>query len=146
MVPICDSEPIGSPVPRRTFSTPAMNVVETAPNPTSITPSFPLAGAMSRPASTATITVLSETGARARGPGACRVGGAAASRRARRPHAPRSARAAPPSPRSRAPERRRSKTTTLLVPGPEEYGRDTQQQHALGALRDSHLGREAKPL
>src|SRR2546430_9931869 len=30
MVPICDSEPIGSPVPRRTFSTPAMNVVETA--------------------------------------------------------------------------------------------------------------------
>src|SRR5438034_11020993 len=26
MVPICDSEPIGSPVPRRTFSTPAMNV------------------------------------------------------------------------------------------------------------------------
>src|SRR5207249_9560110 len=61
MVPICDSEPIGSPVPQRTFSTPAMNVVETAPSPTSITPSFPLAGAMYRPASTATITVLSRS-------------------------------------------------------------------------------------
>ena len=32
-----------------------------------------------------------------------------------------------------------------VVPGPEKYGRDTQQQHPLGALRDPHLGREAKP-
>src|SRR5882724_929645 len=67
MVPICDSDPIGTPLPRRTVSTPAMNVVDTAPSPTSITPSFPLAGAMSRPASTATLTVLSEIVARAGG-------------------------------------------------------------------------------
>src|SRR5256886_1869089 len=72
MVPIGDRARIGRPLPRRTFSTPAMNVVDTAPSPTSITPSFPLAGAMSRPASTTTITVLSEIVARAHGPGAFR--------------------------------------------------------------------------
>src|SRR2546427_3614718 len=48
MVPIWVSDPIGSPSPRRTFSTPAMKVVATAPSPTSITPSFPLGGAIDR--------------------------------------------------------------------------------------------------
>src|SRR3990172_12249887 len=48
MVPSSQTEPMGRPLPRRTFSTPAMNVVATAPRPTSITPSFPLAGATIR--------------------------------------------------------------------------------------------------
>ncbi len=48
IVPICVSEPNGFAVPRRMFSTPAMNVVATAPSPTQSTPSFPLAGAMRR--------------------------------------------------------------------------------------------------
>ena len=48
IVAIWLSDPIGNARPRRTFSTPAMNVVETAPSPTSITPSFPVAGAISR--------------------------------------------------------------------------------------------------
>jgi hypothetical protein len=34
-------EPIGRAAPRRTFSTPEMKVVATAPIPTQITPSFP---------------------------------------------------------------------------------------------------------
>ena len=45
MVPICVREPMGLARPRRTASTPAMNVVATAPRPTTMTPSFPLAGA-----------------------------------------------------------------------------------------------------
>ena len=48
MVPICVREPIGRAAPRRTFSTPAMNVVATAPSPTQSTPSVPLAGAIRR--------------------------------------------------------------------------------------------------
>src|SRR5689334_22466838 len=45
IVPICVSEPIGLARPRRTASTPAIIVVATAPRPTTITPSLPLAGA-----------------------------------------------------------------------------------------------------
>src|SRR3569623_1391077 len=44
MVPICVSEPMGLERPRRMASTPAMNVVATAPIPGSKMPSFPLAG------------------------------------------------------------------------------------------------------
>src|SRR4029077_11486159 len=46
MVPICVSDPTGCALPLRTSSTPAMNVVLTAPIPGSRTPSFPLAGAI----------------------------------------------------------------------------------------------------
>ena len=46
-MPIWVSEPIGLAWPRRIASTPAMNVVATAPMPGSSTPSFPLAGRMS---------------------------------------------------------------------------------------------------
>ena len=46
MVPICVSEPIGFAMPLRTASTPAMNVVATAPMPTTKIPSLPLAGEM----------------------------------------------------------------------------------------------------
>src|SRR5215472_3060901 len=42
----CVSDPIGTPSPRLTASTPAMNVVLTAPIPGSRTPSLPLAGAI----------------------------------------------------------------------------------------------------
>src|SRR5215472_13056465 len=45
MVPIWVREPIGLASPRRTASTPAIIVVATAPKPTTITPSFPVAGA-----------------------------------------------------------------------------------------------------
>src|SRR5579859_7818319 len=45
-VPICVSDPTGCALPFRTSSTPAMNVVLTAPIPGSSTPSFPLAGAI----------------------------------------------------------------------------------------------------
>src|ERR1700723_952599 len=45
MVPICVSEPMGLASPRRTASTPAIIVVATAPRPTIITPSLPVAGA-----------------------------------------------------------------------------------------------------
>ena len=47
IVPICVSEPIGRAIPLRTAMTPAMNVVLTAPRPTSMMPSFPLGGAIS---------------------------------------------------------------------------------------------------
>jgi hypothetical protein len=47
MVPICVSEPIGFDVPLRMASTPAMNVVATAPIPGVRIPSFPLAGRIS---------------------------------------------------------------------------------------------------
>ena len=43
-VPICVSEPIGFARPLRIASTPATNVVATAPMPGIITPSFPFAG------------------------------------------------------------------------------------------------------
>src|SRR5467141_2397392 len=46
IVPICVSDPTGCDLPLRTSSTPAMNVVLTAPMPGSRTPSFPLAGAI----------------------------------------------------------------------------------------------------
>src|SRR5438270_3710691 len=49
MAPICVRLPIGSASPRLTASTPAMKVVLTAPSPTSSTPSFPCAGATSKP-------------------------------------------------------------------------------------------------
>src|SRR5271156_6639280 len=42
----CVSDPIGAPSPRLTASTPAMNVVLTAPMPGSRTPSLPSAGAI----------------------------------------------------------------------------------------------------
>src|SRR6266481_2966592 len=42
----CVSDPIGAPRPRLTASTPAMNVVLTAPIPGSSTPSLPSAGAI----------------------------------------------------------------------------------------------------
>src|SRR5215217_4450255 len=54
MVPIWVSDPIGRAAPRRTFSTPAMNVVATAPSPTHSTPSFPSAGAICRTVASAT--------------------------------------------------------------------------------------------
>jgi hypothetical protein len=44
MVPICVTEPMGLASPLRTASTPAIRVVATAPMPTVITPSLPLAG------------------------------------------------------------------------------------------------------
>src|SRR6185295_11566161 len=44
IVPIWVNEPIGFATPLRTASTPATNVVATAPMPGIITPSFPLAG------------------------------------------------------------------------------------------------------
>src|SRR5690242_3740105 len=44
MVPICVVEPIGLASPRRTASTPAINVVATAPMPGIMTPNFPVAG------------------------------------------------------------------------------------------------------
>src|SRR5215831_5414165 len=46
MVAICVSEPIGLEWPRRMLSTPAMNVVATAPRPGVRMPSVPLAGRM----------------------------------------------------------------------------------------------------
>src|SRR5882724_11108107 len=46
IVPICVSEPTGCDLPLRTSSTPAINVVLTAPMPGSKIPSFPLAGAI----------------------------------------------------------------------------------------------------
>src|SRR5438270_523139 len=46
MCAICVSDPMGRPRPRRAASTPAMNVVATAPIPGSSTASFPSAGAM----------------------------------------------------------------------------------------------------
>src|SRR5215831_5845501 len=46
IVPSCVSEPIGSPIPRRASSTPAMSVLVTAPSPTHRMPSFPSAGAI----------------------------------------------------------------------------------------------------
>jgi hypothetical protein len=42
----CVSDPIGADIPRFTASTPAMNVVVTAPIPGINTPSFPFAGAI----------------------------------------------------------------------------------------------------
>ena len=46
MAPICVSDPIGLASPSRPASTPAMRVVQTAPIPTVMIPSFPLAGLM----------------------------------------------------------------------------------------------------
>src|SRR5579859_5760429 len=46
IVPICVSEPIGLASPRRTASTPAIIVVATAPSPTTMIPSFPVAGSI----------------------------------------------------------------------------------------------------
>jgi len=46
MVPIWVNEPIGSAMPLRTASTPAIKVVATAPIPGIITPSLPRAGAI----------------------------------------------------------------------------------------------------
>ena len=46
IVAICVSEPIGLECPRRMLSTPAMNVVATAPSPGVRMPSLPLAGRM----------------------------------------------------------------------------------------------------
>src|ERR1700743_1727615 len=46
MVPICVSEPMGLAIPLRIASTPAINVVATAPMPTIIMPSLPFAGAI----------------------------------------------------------------------------------------------------
>src|SRR5207237_10133429 len=46
MVAIWVSEPIGFECPRRTLSTPAMNVVATAPSPGVRIPSRPVAGAI----------------------------------------------------------------------------------------------------
>jgi hypothetical protein len=47
MVPICVSEPTGTPARLRTTSTPAINVVATEPSPTIKMPSLPLAAAIS---------------------------------------------------------------------------------------------------
>ena len=47
MVPICVVEPMGFARPRRTASTPAINVVATAPIPGIMMPSLPVAGVMS---------------------------------------------------------------------------------------------------
>ena len=49
IVPSWVSEPTGCPVPRLICSTPAMNVEDTAPSPTSSTPSFPTTGLMLGP-------------------------------------------------------------------------------------------------
>jgi hypothetical protein len=46
MVPICVSDPMGLEIPLRTASTPATNVVATAPIPGIMIPSFPFAGAI----------------------------------------------------------------------------------------------------
>src|ERR1700730_15798027 len=46
IAPTCVSEPTGCDLPGRTSSTPAMNVVLTAPIPGSNTPNFPLAGSI----------------------------------------------------------------------------------------------------
>src|SRR5260370_36266863 len=46
MVPSCVSDPTGCAFLRRIKSTPAMNVVATAPIPTVSTPSFPFGGAI----------------------------------------------------------------------------------------------------
>src|SRR3954447_7505132 len=54
MVPIWVTDPIGRAAPRRTFSTPAMNVLATAPSPTHNTPSLPSAGAICRTVVSAT--------------------------------------------------------------------------------------------
>ena len=45
-MPICVNDPIGFASPLRIASTPATNVVATAPMPGIITPSFPLAASM----------------------------------------------------------------------------------------------------
>ena len=50
IVPIWVSEPIGCAMPLRTASTPATNVVATAPMPGIITPSLPFAGSIACPA------------------------------------------------------------------------------------------------
>ncbi len=50
MVPIWVREPMGWAIPLRTASTPATNVVATAPMPGIITPSLPLAGSIVYPA------------------------------------------------------------------------------------------------
>ena len=47
MVPICVIEPMGLEIPFRTASTPATNVVATAPIPGIMMPSLPFAGATS---------------------------------------------------------------------------------------------------
>src|SRR5579864_5080241 len=46
MVPICVSDPMGKAMPLRTASTPATNVVATAPIPGIMMPRLPLAGAI----------------------------------------------------------------------------------------------------
>ena len=46
IVPICVNDPTGFDFPLRTSSTPAINVVLTAPMPGSSTPNFPFAGAI----------------------------------------------------------------------------------------------------
>jgi hypothetical protein len=46
IVAICVSDPIGLERPRRMLSTPAMNVVATAPSPGVSMPSRPVAGAI----------------------------------------------------------------------------------------------------
>src|SRR2546423_9510552 len=46
IVAICVSDPIGFDLPRRTLSTPAMNVVATAPSPGVRMPNRPVAGGM----------------------------------------------------------------------------------------------------
>src|SRR5690606_32769340 len=45
-IAICVSDPMGALVPRRMLSTPAMNVVATAPSPGVRMPSLPVAGRM----------------------------------------------------------------------------------------------------
>src|SRR5512137_2384133 len=47
IVPIWLTDPMGLAMPFLTARTPAMKVVATAPRPTHITPSFPVAGAIS---------------------------------------------------------------------------------------------------
>jgi len=59
MVPICVSEPMGCAIPLRTASTPATNVVATAPMPGIITPSLPFAGSIA-PSWAATLGALLE--------------------------------------------------------------------------------------
>src|SRR5690606_17016336 len=59
MCPSCVNEPTGSARPRRTASTPAMNVVATAPNPGVSTPRRPVAGAIFLPSLTFDLVVRS---------------------------------------------------------------------------------------
>ena len=60
MVPICVNEPIGFENPFRMASTPAIVVVLTAPSPTSRTPSFPRAGAISTGVDTVKNYIISD--------------------------------------------------------------------------------------